>query len=362
MSNRRTVTHDGAGATRGSKREPRLPILVRIKVELLKRLEDGTDWLASRPRSLYGLAVTRILLGIAGLGLLLTNFNARHYLFGAAAAWNGQNAEPASAFPRIWLFSIFRTVADIPAMLTFLYVVAAAAAVLFTLGWRTHVVGAAHLVLWVSLIELNDAVSDQGDNAYRIFVLLLLFTRCSEKWSFDAARSRKRGDGASGGLWFTNTVHNIALAAMVFQVFAIYVAGGFYKLGGESWQHGYAAYLPLQTAQFGTWPELSELVTAWGPAVVIASWGSIVIQVFFPFLVLQRSTRRLGMLAVLVFHGSIGVLMGIPWFSLAMIAVDAIFVRDRTYRSIAVRMHDAMTRRRAPRAFVFTRSTTKELV
>jgi hypothetical protein len=31
------------------------------------------------------------------------------------------------------------------------------------------------------------------------------------------------------------------------------------------------------------------------------------------------------------FHIGIGVLMGLPWFSLAMIGIDFIFIRDRTW-------------------------------
>ncbi|NKF34061.1 HTTM domain-containing protein, partial [Pseudomonas sp. BGM005] len=84
------------------------------------------------------------------------------------------------------------------------------------------------------------------------------------------------------------------------------------------------------TARFGTWPVLSDLVTAWGPMVVVASWGSIILQVAFPLMLLTRPTRLLGLLGILSFHIGIAVLMGLPWFSLTMIAIDSIFIRDRT--------------------------------
>lgn len=294
-------------------------------------------WLTAGPRSLYGLALTRILLGVVGLGVLLTNFRGRHYTFGTASSWNGELAEPTSDFPRIWLFSAFRAAAESPALFTALYLSAIVVALMVTVGLMTRPAIAVNLVLWVSLIETNDSLSDQSDNAYRIFLVLLLLTRSSERWSLDA-RLREGRRSRTGSLdWLIDPIHNLALIALVFQVCAIYVAGGFYKLGGEAWQHGYAAYLPLQTAQFGTWPELSQLVTAWGPGVAIATWGSILVQIYFPFLLIWRRTRMLGLIAILAFHTSIGLLMGIPWFSLAMIAVDAIFIRDSTYQKLTER-------------------------
>lgn len=323
-------------------REGPAPRLRAVAASLLARggrLHDrGYRWLTSGPRSLYGLAMTRILLGVVGLGVLLTNFGGRHYSFGTASSWNGELAEPTSDFPRIWLFSAFRATAESPALFTALYLSAIVAALMVTVGLVTRPAIAVHLVLWVSLIETNDSLSDQSDNAYRIFLVLLLLTRCADRWSLDA-RLRDARPGRTESLdWLVDTVHNLALIALVFQVCAIYVAGGFYKLAGEAWQHGYAAYLPLQTAQFGTWPVLSELVTAWGPGVAVATWGSILVQIYFPFLLLRRRTRAVGLVAIMTFHGSIGLLMGIPWFSLAMIAVDAVFIRDSTYQALSERV------------------------
>lgn len=315
------------------------PVLPPLRSRVSAAGDRFAHWVVDSPKAVYGSSVTRILLGITGLGVLLVNFPARHYLYGVGSLWNGEVNDPPSSFPNIWLFSVFRATADNPTALTTLYIFSMLVASLVTIGWRARLILPLHLVLWVSLIELNDSVSDQSDNAYRIFLLLLIFTRCSDRLSLDARRDARSGrDSAGSATWIVNALHNFALIALVFQVCAIYVSGGFYKLGGESWQQGYAAYLPLQTAQFGTWPEISQLITAWGPAVVIASWGSICIQIFFPFLLLRRATRIAGLLAILLFHCSVAFLMGIPWFSLVMIAVDAILVRDATYVRIGSRM------------------------
>jgi len=295
-------------------------------------------FLTGSHKATYGIAVTRILLGVTGFGLLLTNFASRHYTFGVGSAWNAELESPRSDFPDIWLFSLYHNAAATPWLFTLLYIVLAIIAVLIILGWRTRIVLPIYLVLWISFIEINDVVGDQGDNAYRMFLLAMVFTSSSMRWSLDARRRAKAGKPPTAmpkqWEWTTITAHNLALVVLAFQVCAIYVSGGLYKAAGDPWAHGYAIYDPLQTAQFGTWPVLSDLMTAWGPAVALMTWGSLMFQIAFPFLLFNRYTKIIALLGILSFHIAIGVLMGLPWFSLTMIAVDAIFIRDRSYQKL----------------------------
>lgn len=311
--------------------------LLRMLFATLGRIARDTwlwteSWLLDEKKSLYGLAVTRILLGLTGVGLLLTNFSTRLYTFGAGSAWNGEGVRPVSDFPRIWLFSWFHRVAYDDVLFTALYLVLLALAVMFTLGWRFKVVLPIYFVLWVSFIEMNDAVGDQGDNMYRIVLLLLLFADPAARWSLDARRRARRDFPTILPREISNLLHNLALVALTAQVIFVYVSGGLYKAGGEPWSGGYAVYNPLMTERFGTWPVLSDIVTAWGPAVTVISWGSIILQIAFPLMLLTRPTRILALLGIMSFHVGIGVLMGLPWFSLAMIGIDFIFIRDRTWR------------------------------
>ena len=64
----------------------------------------------------------------------------------------------------------------------------------------------------------------------------------------------------------------------------------------------------------------------------IATYVVVFIQLFFPLLlILSVATRRIAIATVLLFHLSIAVLMALPWFSLEMVAFDAIFVSAGTY-------------------------------
>ncbi|GGH50861.1 HTTM domain-containing protein [Microbacterium album] len=312
-------------------------------------------WLTEAKHARYGIAVMRIILGFTGLGLLLSNFTARSYLYGPASFWNGEHETPKSAFPDIWLFGLGRALAGDLMAFTFYYLLVAALAALLILGWRTRIVLPIFLVLWIGLIELNDASGDQGDNAYRICLFWLMFADSAGRLSLDARRRDRRPSSRSRFVrtwqgerllpaWLGNTAHNLVLVILTAQVSFIYAAGALYKAGGDPWAEGIAVYAPLQVAKFGTWPFLSDLVTAWAPAVVLASWGSILLQMSFPFMLLHRFTRVIALVGILGFHVSIGVLMGLPWFSLAMVAIDAIFVRDVTWQKMGRAVRDAWRR------------------
>ena len=55
-------------------------------------------------------------------------------------------------------------------------------------------------------------------------------------------------------------------------------------------------------------------------------------QLFFPLLLLYRPTRMVALVIITGMHLGIGFLMGIMYFSLAMIAVDMMLVSDKTWR------------------------------
>ncbi|QCY48078.1 Sensor histidine kinase [Glutamicibacter creatinolyticus] len=301
------------------------------------------DWLFDGKHATYGIAVARMIFAASALGLLMTNFSTRHYTYGSGAAWSGQLEEPNGSFAGNPFFGLFFNIASNDAAVTayFLMLIVLAAALL--VGYRARIVLPVFLALWIGLIETPYFGGDQGDNALRIALFLMLFTDHSAKWSFDERR-RERNTNYQGSLlakmWrgtrfvpenLTNLWHNLALVVLACQVFMIYVSGALFKAGGKPWQNGTAIYGPLHTMRFGPWPELSELVTTFGWVVAVGSIGSVILQVCFPGALLFRWTRIPVLFAMISFHAGIAILMGLPWFSLAMVGIDAIFIRDVTW-------------------------------
>lgn len=312
-------------------------VALRATIIVIRIFRSVDNYMFNGKKALYGSAVLRILFGVTGLGLLITNFRTRLYSFGSGSAWNGEISEPVSEFPKILLFSWFHRVAADDMAFTLMYIVLIVLAILFTLGWRFRFVLPVYFILWVSFIEMNDMLGDQGDNMYRITMVLLFFADPAARWSLDARRRSKQEWFRTGNFpqQVGTVLHNLALVALAAQVIFVYTAGALFKAGGEPWAQGRAVYDPLATARFGTWPALTDLLTTWGPLVSAMTLGSVFLQAAFPFMLLRRSTRVVALVGMLSFHIGIAVLMGLPWFSLAMIAIDAIFISDKSWARVS---------------------------
>jgi hypothetical protein len=95
-------------------------------------------------------------------------------------------------------------------------------------------------------------------------------------------------------------------------------------------------YYPLLLPQFRPWPALADLVAGSEWLVAAVTWGTLVLQLTFPLLLLQRHLRVAGVAAAIGMHVGIAVIMGLPFFSLFMMAGDCVFLRDpTTSRSLA---------------------------
>ncbi|GHC75685.1 HTTM domain-containing protein [Streptomyces flavofungini] len=123
-----------------------------------------------------------------------------------------------------------------------------------------------------------------------------------------------------------NLAHNAALLVIMVEACLIYATAGWYKIQGSRWQDGTAVYYPLQLDYFSPWPALADLLTSHGVLVMLVTYGTVAVQVAFPFTLFNRRVKNV-LLAVMIFeHAVIAVVLGLPFFSLAMIAADAVFL------------------------------------
>ena len=144
-------------------------------------------------------------------------------------------------------------------------------------------------------------------------------------------------------------VHNLALVLIIHQVVMVYVGSAFWKLSGPLWTDGTAVYYPLQTEAFSPWGDLLHPLIASAPFVLGGTYVALVVQLFFPVLLIYRPTRFLALIAITGMHLGIGLLMGILYFSLVMIAVDMILVSDQSWRRAMWHMRSVTGRVRRTR-------------
>lgn len=297
-------------------------------------------WFATRKNATYGLSASRILVGTAALGILMTNFATRHAVWGPGSSW----------------IDAYRTDTDIgmlanvfagssPLWFTLKYLLLMAVAVAVIVGWRTRASTALLALGMMALVERNPLVGNQGDNIARIGLLLMVLMSTAEHWSLDARRRRRAEPG--GGLrrdllvgrpvlptWFTTPLHNAGLLALALQIFILYTASALFKAQGDLWQGGTALYYPLSLHEYAVFPWLNELLTSNPIMVTAATYFAVFIQLFFAVGLLHPITRRVAVIGIILMHVGIAVLMGLPWFSLSMIAFDAIFVSTLTWRRL----------------------------
>lgn len=317
-------------------------------------------------------AVVRI--GIAGtwLAYLLWEWPNRHELFGPDAPLSWPLAERAAASN-----GAFSVLLWSPGVLWFeaAYLFAIAAAVAMLLGWRTRTATVLFMIGVLSVQNRNSFVNNGGDNVIHLMSIYLTFTRCGQVWSLDARRAHRQGtDFAGPGLWavlgaalltvslaghlspgwtvvfaslwlghgvvwavrrgepravldmIANLVHNAALLVIMVQICLLYVTAGLLKTQGSRWQDGTAVYYSTQIDDFAVWPALSDLLASNALVVLMLTYATMIIQVAFPVSLINRRVKNVLLACLIAEHIGIAVLLGLPFFSLAVIAVDLIFL------------------------------------
>ncbi|MYQ48101.1 HTTM domain-containing protein, partial [Streptomyces sp. SID4985] len=123
-----------------------------------------------------------------------------------------------------------------------------------------------------------------------------------------------------------NVLHNGALVVIMAEACLIYATAGWYKIQGSRWQDGTAVYYPLHLDYFSPWPALAGLMAASGTLMMLAAYGTVMMQVAFPFTLFNRRVKNVLLVLMMAEHAAIAVLLGLPFFSLAMITADAVFL------------------------------------
>jgi hypothetical protein len=294
-------------------------------------IERAVAWLTLEKHSTYGLAVTRMILGFIVASQLVVNWPDRHYTWGDGAAWTDA-VRSGKSWPGF--LGAFQQLDGIG--FDALYLVTIVFGTLMMVGFYTRLTTAMSLLLWMSLYVANPFVGSGGDAVLRMVMLYLVFTSAGRRWSVDAWLEGRRGTPrplVTVPDWWSTTLHNLGMILIVHQVVMVYVGSALWKVQGALWKNGTAVYYPLQTDAYSPWHDLLRPAYALGPVIHGATFLAIVVQLFFPVLLIYRPTRLIGLVLITGMHLGIGIFMGIMYFSLVMIAVDMILVSDASWRA-----------------------------
>ncbi|MEU8520713.1 HTTM domain-containing protein [Streptomyces sp. NBC_01216] len=335
----------------------------------------------------YQTAVVRIGFSLTWLLFLLRELPHRHELYGPDGPWSWEMARRLIADNHA--FSVLMW-SDSGLWFEIVYGLAVLSSALMLLGWRTRAVSVVFMAGVLSLQNRSIFMGDGGDNVVHLVALYLVLVRCGQVWSLDARRRAREAREADLGrparrdvvgpllwtvlgvlllvatsyspvtgewwlivllwalwaaqaLWWlacrhapgeprtlldvlANLTHNAALLVIMAEVCLIYATAGWYKIQGSRWQDGTALYYPLKLDYFSPWPAVSDLLGSSALMVLLLTYGTVAVQVAFPFTLFNRKVKNVLLVAMMLEHAGIAVILGLPFFSLAMISADAVFL------------------------------------
>ncbi|MGW7362646.1 HTTM domain-containing protein [Streptomyces sp. NPDC054841] len=344
-----------------------------------RRLAGAIQRVTSTALGPYQSAVVRIGFSATWLFFLLREFPHRRELYGPEGPWGWDMAQQLIAGNHAFTALMW---SDSVVWFEAVYAVAVLSSALLMLGWRTRAMSVLFMVGVLSLQNRSIFMGDGGDNVIHLMAIYLVFTRCGQVWSLDSRRSARGAarDWAGPVLWsglgvlllvgtvldrigsecwiplllwavwvfhgvwwavdrhapqseprrlldvLANLIHNAALVVIMAEVCLIYATAGWYKIQGSRWQDGSALYYPLKLDYFTPWPALSDILGASGLIVMVLTYGTVIVQVAFPFTLFNRKVKNVLLVAMMLEHAGIALLLGLPFFSLAMIAADSVFL------------------------------------
>jgi predicted DCC family thiol-disulfide oxidoreductase YuxK len=272
--------------------------------------------------------ITRIGLGLA---LLLNYGLASPYIF---LLWGDDGWVPRSLLSEViadpleqsvlyyftasWQQALFHT----------LFVAACAA---LAVGWRTSWVKWLVLIGHLSYTNRNPAITYGFDSITSSLLVILCFAPIGAALSLDrvrAVRKAKRADLKAHPPLPASAWSSACIRLMQIQMAVLFLISGTEKLRGADWWDGDAIWRVFVHTDYynGTW--LLDLLASHYWLVNIATYGTILIELAYPFLIWQRETRPYLLAAALLLHVQFGLLMGLYFFSFVMIMGHMSFLRQ----------------------------------
>lgn len=302
-------------------------------MKLSERVDQWLVWLTAAPHNLRSLAVLRILYGAGLLLTLVPSISDRALLWGSASYWVDPEAKRRG-------FILWDTILakSNPVLFDVVFFGMILVVLLFTIGFQTRIMTVLTLVLLFALQANNPYVLNGGDTIYRITLLFLIFANLGAHFSVDSWRAKRRKSGKVRRkilpTHITSAAHNVALVLCCFQIIVVYVVSGIWKLGGDEWLDGTALFYALRIDAFMVYPAFNELLWQSSLLIYVATFIALWVQTLFPIALLWRPTRIFVLVSLVFMHSGIGILLGLWPFSLAMIALDMLYIRDSTWESV----------------------------
>ncbi|MEE9238052.1 MAG: hypothetical protein V3U58_00665 [Thermodesulfobacteriota bacterium] len=205
------------------------------------------------------------------------------------------------------------------------------ASIAITIGYRPRLLAGVLFVLTASIQRWNFGVMFVDDAIMHLLLFwLMLLPTGSTLTLFTWI---KKGNSSFSD-WLEAKVPGAPVRCFLANVFWIYFFAGVTKLMSPFWREGFALY-PLLLLPISRMPDFWQ--PEYIPALKIATYASIVMEITIPFLLFtpKRSvTKFLGLFFLLLFNLGIIITLKIPFANIALIASSVLFFREEIMEAI----------------------------
>jgi hypothetical protein len=194
------------------------------------------------------------------------------------------------------------------------------------LGYRTRIMA---VLAWLSHLTLNTTghFTAYGVETFlhiALFYCVILPVNCS--WSIDTKRREIKVPA-----------HLITLSIRIIQLHLciMYCASGLEKAMGIQWWNGEAIWIAMQQDQFNQ-VNIDWMANAsWVPKLLC--WGTLTVEILFPFGMLWRKTKKLWLISILSMHLFIAIFLGLHLFGALMLLLNAAAFGEHCFTGMLTR-------------------------
>lgn len=217
----------------------------------------------------------------------------------------------------------------------FIFLVSSAA---FIVGWRTSWVKWVLLIGQISYDHRNPMLFYGVDKILAALLFILCLAPVGRALSLDrvrAVRAAKRQNLAATLPQFTSQWTGACTRLMQIQMATLFFYSAISKLGGDDWWYGDAVWYVFTTDEHYR-PQLLHFLASQYWLVNVATYGTILIELGYVFLIWQRATRPYLLALALFLHSQFALLMGLYYFSFVMMMGHMGFVRPEWLHNLGL--------------------------
>jgi len=199
----------------------------------------------------------------------------------------------------------------------------------FIVGWRTSWVKWFLLIGQISYDHRNPMLFYGVDKILASLLLILCLAPIGRAMSLDrvrAVRAAKRNNLNATLPPYSSPWTGACTRLMQIQMATLFFYSAISKLGGDDWWNGDALWFVFTTDEHYS-PVLLHVLASQYWLVNVGTYGTILIEIAYPFLIWQRLTRPYLLVLAVLLHAQFAFLMGLFYFSFVMMMGHTSFVR-----------------------------------